>query len=89
MPGLLHADAHELGWDQPALTAAFSLARLGGGFAGHVIDRILDRHGPRPVKTAVSIGGTLLVLASLAAAGAARRSAGAGVDTPVRADDDC
>jgi MFS family permease len=53
----------ELGWGQPAITAAFSLALLCAGFAGLVIGRILDRHGPRPVMTAGSIGGTLLVLA--------------------------
>lgn len=53
----------ELGWPQANITIAFSIALLCTGLAGIIIGRILDRHGPRLVMTAGSIGGTLLVVA--------------------------
>jgi MFS family permease len=53
----------ELGWSQPAITGAFSLALLCSGLAAVPVGRWLDRHGPRGVMTAGSVLGTLLLVA--------------------------
>lgn len=53
----------DLGWSRSQLTGAFSLALLVTGIAGIPVGRWLDRHGPRALMTAGSIGGALLVLA--------------------------
>jgi MFS family permease len=53
----------ELGWSQPAITGAFSLALLCSGLAAMPVGRWLDEHGPRGVMTAGSVLGTLLLVA--------------------------
>ncbi|HEY8598399.1 MAG TPA: MFS transporter [Thermomicrobiales bacterium] len=53
----------ELGWSRAALTGAFSLALLCSGFAGPVIGRWVDRHGPRLLMTLGSIVAALLLFA--------------------------
>ena len=53
----------ELGWSQPAITGAFSLALLCSGLAAVPVGRWLDRHGPRGVMTVGSVVGTLLLIA--------------------------
>ena len=57
----------ELGFSAAELTGAFSLALLVAGIAGIGVGRYLDRHGPRALMTAGSVGGR-----------AARRSRGRG-----------
>ena len=55
---------HEtLGWAQPEITAAFSLALFCTGLTGIPVGRILDRHGPRWVMTIGAGLGALLVFA--------------------------
>jgi MFS family permease len=51
----------ELGWSQPAITGAFSLATLVAGLAAVPVGRWVDRHGPRAIMTA----GSILAAASL------------------------
>ncbi|MFO7170043.1 MAG: MFS transporter [Chloroflexota bacterium] len=53
----------ELGWSQPAITGAFSLALLCSGVAAVPVGRWLDRHGPRALMTAGAIAGALLLVA--------------------------
>lgn len=53
----------DLGWSRSQMTGAFSLSLLIAGVAGVPIGRLLDRHGPRWIMTAGSVGATLLVLA--------------------------
>lgn len=52
----------ELGWSTVHLTGAFSLGLLVSGLAGIPVGRHLDRHSPRLLMTAGSIGATALVL---------------------------
>ena len=53
----------DLGWSRAALTGAFSLALLCSGFAGPLIGRWVDRHGPRVLMTLGSTVAALLLLA--------------------------
>jgi len=53
----------ELGWSRAALTGAFSLALLCSGFAGPLIGRWVDRHGPRVLMTVGSTVAALLLFA--------------------------
>jgi MFS family permease len=53
----------DLGWSRSQMTGAFSISLLIAGLAGVPVGRLLDRHGPRWIMTAGSIGATLLVLA--------------------------
>ena len=53
----------ELGWSRAALTGAFSLALLCSGFAGPLIGRWVDRHGPRVLMTIGSTMAALLLFA--------------------------
>lgn len=53
----------ELGWSRAEMTGAFSLSLLIAGIAAVPVGRLLDRHGPRWIMTAGSIGATLLVIA--------------------------
>jgi predicted MFS family arabinose efflux permease len=53
----------ELGYSAAQLTGAFSLALLVSAVAGVAVGRHLDRHSPRPLMTAGSITGMVLVLA--------------------------
>ena len=53
----------DLGWSRAALTGAFSLALLCSGFAGPLIGRWVDRHGPRLLMTLGSTTAALLLLA--------------------------
>jgi MFS family permease len=53
----------DLHWSRLALTGAFSLAILVSGLAGIRVGRLLDYHNPRPLMTAGSALGALLVLA--------------------------
>jgi MFS family permease len=53
----------ELGWSRVALSGAYSLALLCSGLAALPVGRWLDRHGPRALMTAGSIGGSLLLVA--------------------------
>jgi len=53
----------ELSWSRAALTGAFSLALLCSGFAGPLIGRWVDRHGPRVLMTLGSTVAALLLFA--------------------------
>jgi MFS family permease len=53
----------ELGWSSVAINGAFSLSLLCSGIAAVWVGRLVDRHGPRPVMTAGSIGAAGLLLA--------------------------
>ena len=54
---------HDLGWSKTELTGAFSLALATSALAAFAVGRWLDRHSPRPLMTAGSLAGALLVLA--------------------------
>jgi MFS family permease len=53
----------DLGWSRSQMTGAFSLALLVSGLAAVPAGRWLDRHGPRLLMTAGSVGAALLVFA--------------------------
>ena len=53
----------DLGWSRPELTGAFSVALATSALAAFPVGRWLDRHSPRPLMTAGSTAGALLVLA--------------------------
>jgi MFS family permease len=53
----------ELGWSRTSITGAFSIALLVSGVAAVPAGRWVDRHGPRALMTAGSVGAALLVLA--------------------------
>ena len=53
----------ELAWSKTELTGAFSLALATSALAAFPVGRWLDRHSPRPLMTAGSLGAALLVLA--------------------------
>jgi MFS family permease len=53
----------DLGLSTAQLTGAFSLGLLVAGLAGIPVGRHLDRHSPRPLMTAGSIAGVVLVVA--------------------------
>jgi MFS family permease len=53
----------ELGWSRTSITGAFSVALLISGVAAVPAGRWVDRHGPRALMTAGSVGATLLLLA--------------------------
>src|SRR5579885_2582407 len=53
----------EFGWSKTAITGAFSLSLAVAGLAGVPAGRWLDRHGPRLLMTAGSIGAVALTLA--------------------------
>jgi MFS family permease len=53
----------ELGWSKTELTGAFSLSLATSALAALPVGRWLDRHSPRPLMTAGSLGAALLVLA--------------------------
>jgi MFS family permease len=52
----------DLGWDRVQLTGAFSLALVCQGVVGIAVGRWLDRHGPRLLMTAGSLGAVLATL---------------------------
>jgi MFS family permease len=54
---------HSLGWSKTALTGAFSAALATSALAAVPVGRWLDRRSPRPLMTAGSLAGALLVLA--------------------------
>jgi MFS family permease len=54
---------HDLGFSTAQLTGAFSVALLVSGIAGVGVGRYLDSRSPRPLMTAGSAAGVLLVLA--------------------------
>ena len=57
----------ELNWDRGALSAAFSISFLAGGFLGIIAGRLSDRFGPRPLVTitAISAGSGFLLLSQI------------------------
>src|SRR5919201_1234168 len=59
----LPAMQRSLGWSKTALTGAFSLALATSALAAVAVGRWLDRRSPRPLMTAGSLAGALLVLA--------------------------
>ncbi|MFZ4815802.1 MAG: MFS transporter [Phototrophicaceae bacterium] len=53
----------DLGWSRSTLTAGFSLMWLVAGIMAFPVGAWIDRHGPRALMTAGSIGASLLVVA--------------------------
>jgi MFS family permease len=53
----------ELGWTRAELTAGFSLMWLISGVMAFPVGTWIDRHGPRALMTAGSVGASLLVMA--------------------------
>ncbi len=54
---------HELGWSRAELTGGFSLMWLVTGMMAFPVGAWIDKHGPRALMTAGSIGASLLVVA--------------------------
>lgn len=53
----------ELGWSEPQMTGAYSVALLLSGLAAPFVGRWIDRRGPRAIMTAGSVLGVVLLLA--------------------------